>query len=108
VLITLDTRNFKQSYSNVLSSVAMGNNQKLLKAKIDYVRIQFIMRKPKKGRRPNLTFDITTPLRCTLEDGETDIIARNYLQKWKIMELLEFGDDNLELAKAEELLEVGE
>jgi len=107
VLIKLNTKSFNQSYSNILSSAAMGNNQKILKAKIHYVRIQFVMRKPAKGRRPNVTFNITAPSGCTLEDGETDIIARNYLQKWGIMELLEFGDDNLELAKAEELLEVG-
>ena len=107
VFITLDSKKKYQSYPNVLSSVAMGNNQKLLKAKIDYVKMQFIMKKPAKGRRPNLTFDITAPSRCTLEDGSTDKIARKYLQKWGIMEVLEFGEDNLELAKAEELVEVG-
>lgn len=107
VLVTLNSKNMYQSYSNVLSSVAMGKNQKLLKAEIDYVKMQFIMKKPTKGKRPNLTFDITAPSKCTLEDGSTDKIARKYLLKWKIMEVLEFGKDNLELAEAEELVEVG-
>ncbi len=107
VLITLNSKGYYQSYSDVLGSAAMGNNKKLLKAEIDYVKMQFVMRKPAKGKRPNVTFEITAPSRCTLEDGETDIIAREYLQEWGIMELLEFGDDNLELKKAEELVEVG-
>lgn len=108
VLVTLNTKKMYQSFPDVLSSVAMGNNQKLLNADIDYVKMQFIMKKPTNGKRPNLTFRITAPSRCTLEDGDTDKIARKYLLKWGIMEVLEFGKDNLELAEAEELVEVGE
>lgn len=108
VLLTLNTKNNNQSYSDVLSSAALGQNQKLLKAEIDFVKIQFVMKKPEKGKRKNLLFRITAPSNCTLEDGESDIIARKYLQKWGIMELLEFGADNPELKKAEETVEVSE
>ncbi len=108
VLLTLDNKNDNQSYSDVLSSASMGQNQKLLKAKIDFARIQFVMKKPEKGKRKNLIFRITAPSNCTLEDGEADIIARKYLQEWGVMELLEFGKDNPELKKAEETGEASE
>ncbi len=106
ILVTLDSNSLWQSYSRILESAGAVNNKKVAEAEIDYAKIQFIMRKPPKGRRPTLTFKITAPADCTLQDGEIDRIARKYLQKWKIMKQLEFGDDNLELAATTEYLEV--
>lgn len=105
--ITLDDKGKKhQTYSDLLSSVGMGNNQKLKNAEIGFAKIQFYMRKPPKGKRPHLTFEITSSTDSSLEDGDTDMIARKYLEKWGIMEQLEFGEDNLELAEAAEQVEV--
>lgn len=105
--ITLDDKDKKhQTYSDLLSSVGMNNNQKLKHAEIGFAKIQFYMRKPPKGKRPHLTFDIIGSTDSSLEDGGTDEIARKYLEKWGIMEQLEFGEDNLELAEAAEQVEV--
>jgi len=44
------------------------------------IQIQFAGRDGKKGK--SLTFEISSPNRCTLKDDPLDQIAKKYLEKW--------------------------
>lgn len=52
----------------------------ITKAKI---QIQFSARDGKKGK--SLTFEISTPDRCTLKDDPLDQIAKKYIEKWGLV-----------------------
>ena len=100
--ISFTDNNNRSDIHNLINDALNQQNIPLNSVTVTKVNIQIVFKKMADERRAkSVTFDISTPDRCTLKDSITHQIAQKYIQRWGII-----SDETIEAEKNENEVDI--